>query len=129
MKPNLEEREKLAAAIRRGWRKSALSNAQLAAAAEVDPGQTSRILDGRFRTVSGNVLRICNVLGLDPRDGAPKEPAPAQARKLAAWARLEASVRRAWDETPQGADRLVAVLDAVAKVAPRKTRKATDSVA
>lgn len=126
MKPNREEREKLAVAIRRRWQKSDLTNAQLAAAAQVDPGQTSRILDGQFSTVGGNVLRICNVLGLNPQGDWSLDLTPGQARKHAAWAKLEASVRRAWDETPQGADRLVAVIDAVAYVAPRKSRKATD---
>lgn len=126
MKLNREEREKMAAVIRRRWQKSDLSNAQLAAAARVDPGQTSRILDGQFRTVGGNVLRICNVLGVDSQGDAPPEPTKEQARKRAAWAKLEASVRRAWDETPRGADRLVAVIDAVAQIASRNARKRTD---
>ena len=102
--------------IRQLRAKSVLSNSQLAALAGVDPGQTSRILEGRFRTVSGNVLRICNVLGLNPYGEPPAELTATEARKRAAWAKLEASVRRAWDETPQGADRLVAVIDAVANL-------------
>lgn len=126
MKPNQEEREKLAGLIRQRWTKSALSNAQLAVLAGVDPGQTSRILDGQFRTISGNVLRICNVLGVDPNKSEEDAPTSGQVKKRAAWARLEASVRRAWDQTPQGADRLVAVIDAVAKVRPSNRRKATD---
>lgn len=118
MKPNREEREKLADLIRQQRGKSALSNNQLAALAGVDPGQTSRILGGQFRTISGNVLRICNVLGVDPHDETPTKPTANETKKRAAWAKLEASVRRAWDETPQGADRLVAVIDAVAKLKP-----------
>lgn len=123
MKPNREEREKLADLIRQQRSKSALSNNQLATLAGVDPGQTSRILGGQFRTVSGNVLRICKVLGLDPHAVAPTQPTAKQTRKRAAWAKLEASVRRAWDETPQGADRLVAVIDAVAKLKPHREGK------
>ncbi len=126
MKPNREEREKLAGLIRQQRSKSSLSNSQLAALADVDPGQTSRILDGQFRTVSGNVLRICNALGLDPHGEPPIQSTAKQASKLAAWAKLEASVRRAWDETPQGADRLVAVIDAVAKLKPRREGKETN---
>lgn len=125
MKPSREEREKLVRRIKRRRGKSALSNAEIAALARVDPGQTSRILDGGFRTVSGNVLRICNVLGVNPHTDDAPDPTPVQARKRAAWAKLEASMRRAWDETPQGADRLVAVIDAVASVRPRKHGKAT----
>lgn len=116
MKPNRDEREKLAELIRQHRTKLALSNQELAKLADVDPGQTSRILDGQFRTVSGNVLRICKALGLDPHVMSPTATTVAEARKRAAWAKLEASLRRAWDETPQGADRLAAVIDAVAKL-------------
>jgi hypothetical protein len=123
MKPSREEREKLAELIRKRRDKSGFSNSEIASVAGVDPGQTSRILDGQFRTVSGNVLRICNALGFNPHAEAPAEPTGKQARKSAAWAKLEASVRRAWDETPQDADRLVAVIDAVAKIKPRRQGK------
>ncbi|ESY51891.1 transcriptional regulator [Mesorhizobium sp. LNJC374B00] len=123
MKPSREEREKLAGLIRKRRQKSGFSNSELASLAGVDPGQTSRILDGQFRTISGNVLRICNALGFDPHTAAPAEPSGKQARRSAAWAKLEASVRRAWDETSLDADRLVAVIDAVAKIKPRKRGK------
>ena len=120
MKPSREEREKLAELIRQKRQKLAISNAELAAIARVDPSQTSRIVDGKFRTLSGNVLRICSALGVDPHRLDDQQPTSKQVRRRAAWARLEASLRRAWDETPQGADRLVAVIDAVAKVASTK---------
>ncbi|MDF2810554.1 MAG: hypothetical protein K0S56_1585 [Microvirga sp.] len=123
MKLNQEQREKLAGLIRRRRAKSALSNAELAAIASVDPGQTSRILGGQFRTVSGNVLRICNALGIDPHGQDDDDASPREVKQHAAWAKLEASVRRAWDQTPQGADRLVAVIDAVAKVRPGRRKK------
>ncbi|AJP70709.1 helix-turn-helix domain-containing protein [Sphingomonas hengshuiensis] len=113
--------------IRRRRAKTSLSNAELAAIASVDPGQTSRILDGQFRTVSGNVLRICNALGINPHGEDDDDAAPKEVRKRAAWAKLEASVRRAWDQTPQGAERLVAVIDAVAKVTSGKRGKEASS--
>jgi hypothetical protein len=127
MKPNQEEREKLARLIRRRRAKTSLSNAELAAIASVDPGQTSRILDGQFRTVSGNVLRICNVLGIDPHGEDDDDATLKEAKQHAAWAKLEASVRRAWDQTPQGAERLVAVIDAVARVKPTRRMKGVSS--
>lgn len=126
MKPTREEREKLAGLIRKRRENSGLSNGELASLAGVDPGQTSRILDGQFRTFGGNVLRICNALGFDPHTEAPTEPTSKQARKSAAWAKLEASVLRAWDETPQDADRLAAVIDAVAEIKQRKRGKDVD---
>ena len=119
MKPNESERDNLARRIRSAWEKSALSISELASLAKVDPGQTSRILEGKFRTVSGNVMQICNVLTVDPRGAVADKPAPEHARTRAAWAKLEASVRRAWDETPQGAELLVRIIDAIAQVRGR----------
>lgn len=120
MKPNQRERQNLIARLRRAREKFALSNAEIASLAKVDPGQTSRILDGKFRTLSGNVVQICKVLEVDPHisdgDGSVS---PQQATTSVAWAKLEASVRRAWDETPTGAERLARVIDAVAKVIGR----------
>lgn len=119
MKPNQSEREKLVREIKRARKKSPLSNSDLAALAMVDSGQTFRILEGNFKTVSGNVVQICNALGINPQAGAAKMPTRKQAIEHAAWAKLEASVRRAWDKTPQGAERLAAVIDAVAQVRGR----------
>ena len=125
MKPSQEEREKLVESIRRRRAKTSLSNAELATIASVDPGQTSRILDGKFRTVSGNVLRICNALGIDPHGEGSYEATPKEVRERAAGVKLEAAVRRAWDQTPQGAEQLVAVIDAVAKVTSGRRGKET----
>ncbi|MEO8723415.1 MAG: hypothetical protein ABI395_07815 [Sphingobium sp.] len=46
----------------------------------------------------------------------PDAMSAAEIRTDAAWARLEKSVRKVWDRTPQGADRLARVLEAVAEV-------------
>lgn len=120
MKLNAEERANLAARIGRAREGCALTNAEIAGRANVDPGQTSRILAGEFRTISGNVLQICNVLGLDARvEGMWADDLSEPTSTEAAWARLEASVRRAWDETPAGAERLARVIDAVAEVGGR----------
>jgi len=119
MKPNQREREKLARRIKRARTKSHLSTAEIAARASVDPGQTSRILEGDFRTISANVVQICKVLGFDPHDGSVAVPTRAQATRNAAWARLEDAVRRAWDKTPQGAERLANVIDAVGRIGTR----------
>ena len=96
-----------------------LSIGEIANIARVDPGQTSRILDGQFKTLSGNVMLICMALGIDPHLHGSDDRPSEQAAVDAAWVRLEASVRRAWDQTPQGAERLARVIDAVAEVRRR----------
>lgn len=125
MKPSQIEREKLVRELTRQQARANLTQSQLSAVAKVDPSQTSRILDGQFKTMSGNVLRICKALGVDPQEAAQGSSASV-AKTRAAWAKLEASLRRAWDQTPQGAEHLVAVIDAVAQMRLRKTPDATN---
>ena len=122
MKLSRKEREKLAGELKRQLAKAGLSQAQLSELAKVDPGQTSKILDGQFITLGGGVLRICKELGVDPQKTPQTRSTARQVRNSAAWAQLEASVRRAWDQTPQGARRLVAVIDAVAEVGRRSPK-------
>jgi len=119
MKPSQDERENLTRRIKRAWEESAISVSELASLAEVDAGQASRILSGKFKTLSGNVVRICNVLRVDPHTETLEDQAPDRAKVHAAWVKLEASVRRAWDETPQGAELLARVIDAIAQVRDR----------
>jgi hypothetical protein len=116
MKLGREERENLTHQIRQAWQRSELSVSMLAKSSEVDAGQASRILEGKFKTLSGNVVQICKILAIDPHEVVTKRLTPDQAKTRAAWARLEGSVRRAWDNTPQGAELLARVIDAVAKV-------------
>ena len=89
--------------------RTGLSNAEIGRLARVDPSNVSRIVRGEFMTISGNVVQICKTLGLQ----VDRVASPAGTADVA-WSKLEASVRRLWDETPQGADRIVALLDTVA---------------
>ena len=77
-----------------------------------------RICRGEFRTTSNNVVQVCRVLGL------PLERLPDPAAGDAAWLRLMASMREVWDRTPQGAETLVRLLQAVAEIGrPSKERR------
>ncbi len=117
MKPNREERENLARRIKTAYGKKSLSISEISELSRVDPGQTSRILSGKFKTVSWNVLQICTVLGVDPHGDEAADAISAEAG--IAWTKLQESVRRAWDRTPQGAERLVRVIEAVAEIGRR----------
>jgi transcriptional regulator with XRE-family HTH domain len=126
MKPTRKERTDLERTIRQARKRSRLTNAALADLAKVDPSQVSRICRGDFRTISDSVVRICTALKvpITTRAASPGVGGPSQAdetpvaeiRTDAAWARLEKSVRKVWDRTPQGADRLARVLEAAAEV-------------
>ena len=101
--------------------RTGLSFAALGERADVDPSQVSRICRGHFATFSDSVVRICTVLGVQLHQGdSVSAPAvSATSEKADAWARLERSVRRAWDKTPAGADRLAKVIAAVAEIGGR----------
>jgi transcriptional regulator with XRE-family HTH domain len=117
MKPNQRERDNLERRIRAAHGKSSLSISEIARISGVNPGQASRILNGKFSTVSGSVLQICKILGVDPLDTKTRQiqTSSKSVQAAAGWAKLEASMLRAWDRTPQGADKLVKVIEAVAE--------------
>jgi transcriptional regulator with XRE-family HTH domain len=121
MKPTQKERADLLRRIKAARHGLQLSYAVLAERADVDPSQVSRICRGEFATFSDSVVRICTVLGVQVGD-AVSTPSGAIAgngpkKTNMSWEKLERSVRRAWDKTPKGADRLAKVIAAVGEVA------------
>ncbi len=86
-----------------------LSNADIGKLATVHPSQVGRICNGDFRTITGNVVQVCKVLGLSVEtvDRPPEKDDQS-------WARLEARVRSLWDQTPEGAEKIVRMLDTLA---------------
>lgn len=121
MKPTREERADLHRRMEAAREKLGLSYAALGERARVDPSQVSRICRGQFVTFSDSVVRICTVIGVRLRSTDVEPPAAQKSApgKAAAWAKLERSVRRAWDKTPAGADRLAKVIAAVAEIRGR----------
>lgn len=85
-----------------------LSYSQLGKRSQVDPGQCHRICNGNFKRLDQNVMQICSTLGIKPPGRrlpliSVDPPAQMIAREL----------MEAWDQTPEGADRLVQVLRAM----------------
>ena len=124
MKPTQQEREILLQKLQEGVAMSGISQAELASTSGVDPSQVCRILAGEFVTFAGAVVKICKVLDVTPdadpppRIKATNRTEPSAARQVS-WSKVERAVRKLWDETPDGADRLVRVLDAIAAVSER----------
>lgn len=92
----------------------ALTDTQIGAAVGVHASQVGRITRGEFRRISESVVQICKVLGLEI-DAAALEPNA----ETAAWAKLQASMRGLWDKTPEGADKIVRVLDTISALRSR----------
>lgn len=87
-----------------------LSDTEIGVIARVHPSQVGRVCRGEFRTVSHNVVQICKTIGLEIESVALTNDDDA-----VAWQRLESSLRELWDKdkTPEGADRIVRVLDTI----------------
>jgi len=117
MKPTGKQISDLSGRIRRAQKRRKLTEAGLAKMANVDASQVNRVCAGQFKTISANVVQICNVLGVRvPRLSEERRADPE-------WTRLTASLRRVWDETPQDAVAIGRVLDAIAEL--RASRTAT----
>lgn len=92
----------------------ALTDTQIGAIVGVHASQVGRITRGKFRRISENVVQICKALGLE-MDSAVLKPNA----ETAAWAKLQASLRGLWDKTPEGADKIVRVLDTIGALRER----------
>jgi hypothetical protein len=107
MKLTAEARENLAAAIKDRVAEVPESIGEIAALANVDPSQASRICRGQFKTASHNVVRICSVIGVLTEGVAVPSAVPGPSRDQR---RIEATVVALWDRSPDDADRLVRFL-------------------
>lgn len=108
MKPTSKQLSVLQRRIASKYSASGRSNAEIGRLASVHPSQVGRICAGDFKTVSANVVQVCRVLGV-------KVPKMVESAKIdPEWAKTNASLRRIWDHTPQGAATIRRVLDAIA---------------
>lgn len=108
MKPTSNQLRELHKRISTKYAESKLSKADLGRLANVHPSQAGRICAGDFKTISNNVVQICKVLKVNvPKVGEEIEMDTE-------WAKANASLRRIWDHTPEGAAMIRRVLDAIA---------------
>lgn len=108
MKPTSKQLSELHKRISRKFAKSRLSKADLGRLANVHPSQVGRICTGNFKTISNNVVQVCKILKVR----VPK--VDQECEMDTEWARANASLRRIWDHTPEGAAIIRRVLDAIA---------------
>lgn len=114
MKPTQIERTELIREIEEKRTAAGMSYAALGDFAGVDASQVSRICRGEFVTFGANVVQICTILGVQVPGSRTRVPSGRPADPN--WDKLERSMRRAWDNTPDGADRLAKVIAAVGEI-------------
>ena len=113
MKPTDKQLEEIKTRIATARERSELSDAEIARISNVHPSQVSRICGGSFKTFSNNVMQICSILGVAVTRLEPGADL--------AWLQAQSSMRRLWDETPEGAEAIVRLLEAIAEL--QTTRK------
>ena len=118
MKPTRKQLDDLRAAIAKASSEKGYSNAEIGRISDVHPSQVGRICNGQFKTFSHNVVQVCKALDvtvprLEPRvsDIDPE------------WAQALGSMRRLWDETPEGAKTITRMLEAVADLQADRGRE------
>lgn len=116
MKPTIKQLDavKHALAEKRGLSK--LTNAEISRISGVHQSQVGRICAGQFKTYSFNVVQICKALDVTlPRATTIVEDEDP------AWAKVQSSMRKLWDETPDGANAIAQMIEAVAKVVSKRS--------
>lgn len=110
MAKRYEHAASLSQQISLGRRQRGLSFKQLGILADVNAAQVFRICRGEFKTLNPSVLRICNVLCIQP-EGDRMMLHPSGNDQMEAM--LSAEVLTAWDRTEAGAMLLKRVLRAL----------------
>lgn len=122
MKPTSKQLSDLQERIVDAYAAKGLSKAEIGRQSNVHPSQVSRICSGNFKTFSQNVVQICKALNIStPRleptaDGLDPD-----------WVRVQSSMRRIWDETPEGAKTIARMLDAVADLQAARQGKTPEA--
>jgi hypothetical protein len=109
MKLASESKRMLVSEIRAQMGARQLRVTHLSLVCGVDQSQISRVLGGDFKSLSHNVMQICNNLGIDPMRFVRPAHQDDDARR-----RIMDSALAVWDGTPEGADLLVSVLGGMA---------------
>ncbi|WP_078815978.1 helix-turn-helix domain-containing protein [Prosthecobacter debontii] len=96
--------KQLAELLRAKMAESGITQEKLGEATGVHQSQICRILQGRFRRPSKNVLEICKYLGIEHSMHDRANP------------RLERAVCKLWDGTQRHEDSLLRLMDALSRV-------------
>ncbi|MDN4633086.1 hypothetical protein QCD71_16310 [Sphingomonas sp. PsM26] len=114
MKPTIKQLDDLKTKIVKARAAKTLTNAELGRMSCVHPSQVARICEGGFKTFSHNVVQVCKALDVTVPRLEPKQGGMAPE-----WAQAMSSMRRIWDQTPEGAQVIKRILDAIADLQAR----------
>lgn len=111
MKATAEQLAELKRRIAKAESEKSLTRAEIGQISRVHASQVSRVCRGDFKTISQNVVQICRALGLEVE--TVEVPATKQD---ASWSKIEASARSIWDNSPESADKIARILEAIGQL-------------
>lgn len=117
MKATAEQLDNLKQRIAQANSERSLSRAEIAEISHVHASQVSRICRGEFKTISHNVVQVCTALGLEVE--AVKVPAT---KADASWSKIKNSARSVWDNSPEGAEKIVRILETIGELRSTSAR-------
>lgn len=118
MKSTRKQLDDLKVEIAKARNEKGLSSAEIGRISDVHPSQVWRICNGEFKTFSHNVVQVCKALDVSvPR----LEPGTSDVDPE--WAQALGSMRKLWDETPEGAKTIARMLEAIAELQANRGRE------
>lgn len=117
MKPTIKQLGAVKHALAEKRSFSELTNAEISRISGVHQSQVGRICAGQFKTYSFNVVQICRVL-----DVPLPCPTTIVGDENPAWVKVQSSMRKLWDETPEGANAIAQMIEAVAKAVSKSSK-------
>nr|CCA88624.1 conserved hypothetical protein [Ralstonia syzygii R24] len=120
-KPPSPTPEEMAEVIRRAWQRKDISQKQVERELGIHQSQFSKLVNGQFKEASGHASRLFEYS--KQHEGAARRQSGA-ADTEALRSALTERLMRAWDGTTEGARALEAILDGVARLRARSSRRA-----
>ena len=115
MKATPEALQKFKENLRSARKSSGRTLDEIGILADVHPSQVSRICNGQFKTITQNVMQICKALRVKV-PGITVASTRSDTGPATPWPRLEESLNRLWDGTPEGMERIATLLETVASL-------------
>ncbi|WP_412854327.1 helix-turn-helix domain-containing protein [Cupriavidus metallidurans] len=112
--------EEMAETIRKAWRRRDISQKQVERDLGIHQSQFSKLVNGRFKEANGHASRLFEY---SKRHEGTAQLQSGETDTEALRSALTERLMRAWDGTDEGARALGAILDGVARLRARRSRR------
>jgi DNA-binding Xre family transcriptional regulator len=117
MKLAIQEKQRFLTDVKRHMAERRWNASRLARESEIHQSQVSRILSGYFETLGSNIIKICMILGMEPKAYHSATRADEDRLKIADTA------LSIWDGTRRDTEVVVSLLREIAKMRKHSARR------